>query len=225
LVAALVGAATGGLVAAVVAAGEEDSGTASQSRHQDAPVELTESVAAIADRGLPAVVTIDVSVGSDSGTGSGVIIRPDGHILTNNHVVAPAADGGGRVTVSLYKQLRQIPARIVGRDPKTDLAVIKVDVSEQLHAAALGRSGSLVVGAPVVAIGAPLGLSGTVTTVSSVPSTATRRYGGGRPHLGVDRGDPDRRRHQSRQLRWCLTRRPWPGRRHQHRNRGDSRHR
>jgi putative serine protease PepD len=78
--------------------------------------------------------------------------------------VTSAAGGDGRVAVSLYKQLRQYSARIVGRDPKTDLAVIKVDVPDQLRAAVLGRSGSLVVGAPVVAIGAPLGLSGTVTT-------------------------------------------------------------
>jgi putative serine protease PepD len=55
-------------------------------------------------------------------------------------------------------------AKIIGRDPKTDLAVIKVDVPQELPTAILGRSGSLVVGAPVVAIGAPLGLSGTVTT-------------------------------------------------------------
>ncbi len=166
LVAALVGAAAGGLVAAITVAGEDNpsSSEASRSEPGNAPVELTESVAVIADRGLPSVVTIDVSVHSDGGTGSGVIIRSDGYILTNNHVVAQAADGEGRVAVSLYKQLHQFPATIVGRDPKTDLAVIKVDVPEQLRAAVLGRSGSLVVGAPVVAIGAPLGLSGTVTT-------------------------------------------------------------
>jgi putative serine protease PepD len=165
IVAALVGGGAGGVVGALTDGdGGEHVAATDQSPPANAPVELTESVAAIADRGLPSVVTLDVTVRHEGGTGSGVIIRPDGFILTNNHVVAPAADGDGRVAVSLYKQLRQYSAEIVGRDPKTDLAVIKVDVPEQLPAAALGRSGSLVVGAPVLAIGAPLGLSGTVTT-------------------------------------------------------------
>ncbi len=98
-----------------------------------------------------------------SATGSGVIIRSDGYILTNNHVIAGVA-AGARVSVTLYKELRQVSAQIIGRDPKTDLAVIRIPTANPLPAATLGRSGTLVVGAPLVAIGAPLGLSGTVTT-------------------------------------------------------------
>uniref|UniRef100_UPI0027E02758 S1C family serine protease n=1 Tax=Frankia sp. CiP3 TaxID=2880971 RepID=UPI0027E02758 len=125
--------------------------------------ERAASVAAIAVRALPSVVTITVTSPILSATGSGVIIRPDGYILTNNHVVAGAAVGA-RVSVTLYRELRQISAEIIGRDPKTDLAVIRIPATSPLPAAALGRSGSLVVGAPLVAIGAPLGLAGTVTT-------------------------------------------------------------
>jgi putative serine protease PepD len=119
------------------------------------------SVSSIAARLLPSVVTISVSGGVESDTGSGVIIRPDGFILTNNHVVAAAANGGS-VRVDLYKGQRGVAAQIIGRDPKTDLAVIRINATN-LPAAVLGQSKSLVVGAPVVALGSPLGLSSTVT--------------------------------------------------------------
>ncbi len=128
-----------------------------------APVERTAPISTIAARALPSVVTINVISGVSAATGSGVIIRSDGYILTNNHVVAGGV-AGGRVSVTLYKELRQISAEIIGCDPKTDLAVIRIRTPDLLPAATLGRSGSLMVGAPLVAIGAPLGLSGTVTT-------------------------------------------------------------
>jgi putative serine protease PepD len=109
-------------------------------------------------------VSIAVRGTSARGTGSGVVIRSDGYILTNNHVVAPAAEGG-EITVTFDgTDNRGVPARIVGRDPITDLAVLRIDVDQPLEAAELGQSRSLVVGDPVVAIGSPLGLSGTVTT-------------------------------------------------------------
>ena len=120
------------------------------------------SVSSIAARLLPSVVTISVDEAAGTGTGSGVIIRPDGFILTNNHVVAGAASGG-TVKVDLYKGDRAVEAKIIGRDPKTDLAVIRIP-GNNLPAATLGQSKSLVVGAPVVALGAPLGLSSTVTS-------------------------------------------------------------
>ena len=121
-----------------------------------------ESVAQIAAKLLPSVVTLNVSGATESGTGSGVIIRSDGYILTNNHVVEVAANGG-TITADFYKGKQKVPARIVGRDPKTDLAVVRVDATN-LPAAVLGQSSSLVVGDPVVALGAPLGLSSTVTS-------------------------------------------------------------
>ena len=123
-----------------------------------------ESVAGIAAKVMKTTVSIAVSGGTTRGSGSGVVIRSDGYILTNNHVVAPAADGGQIQVTFDGTEGRPVPARIVGRDPVTDLAVLRIDVDRQLEAATLGQSRSLVVGDPVIAIGSPLGLSGTVTT-------------------------------------------------------------
>jgi putative serine protease PepD len=169
LLAGLIGGAVGGLGGTVyersrgqnTAAGRLPAGPL-LSTGAPSPVDNSpNSVSTIAARLLPSVVTIRVSGSGVTGTGSGVIIRPDGFILTNNHVVTDAATGG-TVRVDLYKGRRDVEATIVGRDPKTDLAVIRIDASG-LPAATLGQSKSLVVGAPVVALGAPLGLSSTVT--------------------------------------------------------------
>jgi putative serine protease PepD len=97
-----------------------------------------------------------------AGTGSGEIIRGDGYVLTNDHVIAPAGSGG-RVGIVLDDGTA-LPARIQGRDPATDLAVLKVDSDRPLTVIRTGSSADLVVGQPVVALGAPLGLSSTVTT-------------------------------------------------------------
>ena len=97
--------------------------------------------------------------------GSGVIISSDGDILTNNHVVAPE-ELGGRAADQIDVQLddkRQFRARIVARDPATDIALLHIDAKEPLTAAQLGDSDKLEVGEWVVAIGEPYGLSSTVT--------------------------------------------------------------
>ena len=122
-----------------------------------------DSVAGIAARVMQSTVSIAVQGGTSRGTGSGVVIRSDGYILTNNHVVAAAADGG-QIRVTFDDGATTLPARIVGLDPVTDLAVLRVDTDRELPAATLGRSRDLVVGDPVIAIGSPLGLAGTVTT-------------------------------------------------------------
>lgn len=117
--------------------------------------------ARVADQVLPSVVTIAVVGSRGSSNGSGEIITDDGYILTNNHVVADAASGA-KLTVR-FSDGHELPATLTGRDPKTDLAVIKVSDDEPLPVIDKGDSGSLVVGQPVVALGAPLGLSSTVT--------------------------------------------------------------
>lgn len=117
--------------------------------------------ASVADRVLPSIVTINVAGRTGTGSGSGQIISSDGYILTNNHVISPAASGG---TLSVrFSDGSTADATLTGRDPKTDLAVIKVSSEHSLPVIDIGDSGALVVGEPVVALGAPLGLSSTVT--------------------------------------------------------------
>lgn len=115
----------------------------------------------VADRVLPTIVTIGVSGSGGGGNGSGEIITDDGYILTNNHVISPAASGA-RLTVR-FSDGHEVPATLTGRDPKTDLAVIRVKTDDRLPVIGIGSSSSLAVGQPVVALGAPLGLSSTVT--------------------------------------------------------------
>ncbi len=121
------------------------------------------SVAAIAARMLRSVVSIDIDDRQGSGTGSGVVLTKDGFVLTNNHVVAGTTTGG-TITVSFNDGSVDLPARVVGRDPETDLAVIRVVGATTLTPAVLGTSTGLAVGDPVVAVGSPLGLAGTVTS-------------------------------------------------------------
>jgi putative serine protease PepD len=108
------------------------------------------------------MVTIAASGQAGSGTGSGEVIRSGGYILTNNHVILPAV-GAGSVEVQ-FADGHTSAAAITGRDPLTDLAVLKVEGTENLKPIAFGSSGSVRVGQPVVVIGSPLGLSGTVTS-------------------------------------------------------------
>src|SRR6059036_4095278 len=104
-------------------------------------------------------------------TGSGVLVDPKGYILTNNHVIENAQE----IIVRLSDQ-RKFPARLVGRDPKTDLAVLKVDAPSPLPVAELGDSSQLRVGQWAIAIGNPFGLDRTVT-VGIVSATARTRVG------------------------------------------------
>ncbi|WP_431042376.1 trypsin-like peptidase domain-containing protein [Streptomyces sp. P1-3] len=121
-----------------------------------------DSVAGIAARALPGVVTIHVSGGSEQGTGTGFVLDGRGHILTNNHVVEPAGSGGD-ISVT-FSGGETAPAHVVGRDSGYDLAVVKVDNVSGLKPLPLGNSDSVRVGDPVVAIGAPYDLAGTVTS-------------------------------------------------------------
>jgi putative serine protease PepD len=120
------------------------------------------AVTPVADQVIPSVVTIAASGSGGSGTGSGEVIRSDGYILTNSHVISIAARGG--LVQVLFSDGQSSPATITGRDPQTDLAVLHVQPPHELKVIALGSSASVKVGEPVVALGAPLGLSGTVTS-------------------------------------------------------------
>ena len=105
------------------------------------------------------------------GLGSGVIVSPDGYILTNNHVAGHADE----IRVRLLDK-REFTAKVVGKDPKTDLALIKIDTKQPLPVAPLGESGSAEVGDWVVAIGSPFGFTSTVT--AGIISAKGRALGG-----------------------------------------------
>jgi S1-C subfamily serine protease len=133
---------------------------------QSADIERPHSqIAKVANAVLPAVVSIRVTVGDNGATGSGVVIDGAGYVATNNHVISMAAqDKSNRAAIQVtFSDGTRVPAQIVGRDPKTDLAVLKVDV-KNLTVANLGKSKDIQVGDEVLAIGSPLGLSKTVTS-------------------------------------------------------------
>lgn len=110
----------------------------------------------------PSVVSIDVMSASSGGEGSGVVLDKSGNIVTNNHVVTGA---GSNATVSVtLSNNRTYKATVVGTDPSTDLAVIRIKDVPDLKPVELGDDNKLVVGQPVMAVGNPLGLAGTVTT-------------------------------------------------------------
>uniref|UniRef100_UPI001180F415 S1C family serine protease n=1 Tax=Streptomyces sp. JHA26 TaxID=1917143 RepID=UPI001180F415 len=121
-----------------------------------------DSIAGIAARALPSVVTLHVSGSDAAGTGTGFVLDGRGHILTNNHVVEPAGNGG-EITVT-FNSGDTAEATVVGRDSGYDLAVVKVEGVEGLTPMPLGNSDNVQVGDPVVAIGAPFDLAGTVTS-------------------------------------------------------------
>lgn len=119
---------------------------------------------AVAKAVSPATVTISVTSNSSSGVGSGVVYDSKGDIVTNYHVISSALDGQGRISVTLADG-RIYEAEIVGHDQTTDLAVIRLkNAPSDLTVATFGSSSDLAVGQQVMAVGAPLGLSNTVTT-------------------------------------------------------------
>jgi putative serine protease PepD len=150
----------GGVIGGVIVAATRSSAS-TPAASSPAPASVC-NVTSVADQVLPSVVTISARGQGGGGTGSGEVIRSDGHILTNNHVIAIAANGGS-VDVQ-FSDGQTAPATITGRNPQTDLAVLKVDTSAKLKVIAMGESSSVKVGEATVVIGSPLGLSGTVTS-------------------------------------------------------------
>ena len=122
------------------------------------------SVAGIAQKALPSTVTIKAESSSESGTGTGFVFDTEGHILTNNHVVAPAANGG-KLTVK-FADGSSYSASVLGRAEGYDVAVVKLDnpPKDKLNPLPLGDSDKVNVGDATIAIGAPYGLESTVTT-------------------------------------------------------------
>jgi putative serine protease PepD len=155
LLAGLVGGVVGGYVATHRGGGDLPGPGIAASTRPDG------SIANIAAKALPSVVTLKVRGRTEAGTGSGFILRQDGYILTNNHVVA-LAGRQGRVTVE-FSNGKELPATVVGGDASYDLAVVKVDRTG-LPVLRLGRSSEVAVGDSVIAVGAPLGLESTVTS-------------------------------------------------------------
>ena len=153
------------------------------------------TVEKVANAVLPSVVKVNVSGQQGSGTGSGIVLSKDGEVLTNNHVVAGAGEGSS-LSVSFNDGTTK-KASVVGTDPLTDIAVIKVEDVDDLTPASLGKSGELKVGQAVVAVGSPFGLNATVTTgiVSALnrpvsvsaeeePQAPQNPFGGEQPQSG-----------------------------------------
>ncbi len=121
-------------------------------------------VAKVAASVADSVVTIEAISDQQGSQGSGVVIDGAGYIVTNNHVISDAAKNPGQYKMSVvFNDGTEVPANLVGRDPKSDLAVLKVDNVDNLQVARLGNSDDVRVGDEVIAAGAPLGLRSTVT--------------------------------------------------------------
>ncbi|WP_345343879.1 S1C family serine protease, partial [Actinomycetospora succinea] len=161
---ALVAGLIGGVIGAAVVGGFGGSSSSSQGTALEEPVPESEgpapapgSVEAIAANVLPSAVQIR----GQAGEGSGIVLSADGLIMTNNHVLQ-AGQGGG--LEAIFSDGRAAPVQVVGTAPAADIAVVRASGVTNLRAASLGNSDELVQGQPVMAVGSPLGLSGTVTT-------------------------------------------------------------
>ena len=164
--AALIGGASGAGITALITSNQSPTSSESAGSAQNIVVNDSESVnqiTAVAAKASPSVVTISVAGGQGSGTGSGIILSEDGYVLTNTHVVTlDGATGDPTIQVKtndghLYE------AELVGTDPLSDLAVIKLIDASGLTPLEFADSDELNVGDTAIAIGAPLGLAGTVT--------------------------------------------------------------
>lgn len=176
LVISVVSAAVGGVAATAVHPDRQSAGSGSSlhapgsAPSQPAGSNRPEgSVEQVAEKVVPSVVMLVTDMGRAAEEGSGIVLSADGMILTNNHVVAAAAKAegsgrGGPKTTVTFPDGRREPFTVVGTDPSSDIAVIRVDDVSGLTPISLGSSADLRVGQGVVAVGSPLGLEGTVTT-------------------------------------------------------------
>jgi putative serine protease PepD len=169
----LAGLAGGGVAAGVNAAADNAGGATQQQQdggtvqEQGHGLDINRSedatpVTAAAAKAAPSVVTISVTDGQSAGSGSGVVLDDQGHILTNTHVVTLGGQSGNTDVTVQTADGTVHTATVVGTDPQSDLAVVKIEAGG-LTPMELGKSSDLNVGDTAIAIGAPLGLSGTVT--------------------------------------------------------------
>ncbi|TYB53235.1 PDZ domain-containing protein, partial [Nonomuraea sp. PA05] len=185
----------GGVVGAAVANSFQPEPVASSSPSSPSPVfksaadQLT--VAEVAAKVQPSVVMIQ----GQSGEGSGVVLSEDGLILTNNHVVVGAGQGG-QMTVK-FSDGKTAKATVVGTDPATDLGVIRAEGVSGLTKATLGDSDQLKVGDPVLAIGSPLGLDGSVTAGIVSALDRTLNLGDEQPQVPPGWGQQQQQQQQS----------------------------
>ncbi|MFV2211704.1 S1C family serine protease, partial [Actinomadura sp. LOL_016] len=164
LIVALVAGAVGAGVGVIATDGDDGSvslGGGGGSAGGAAPNRPPDSVAGVSQQVLPSVVMIRVQSAQGEVGGTGFIVE-GGYIITNNHVVT-GGGAGGRIDV-VFNDKKTLPATIKGTDPSTDIAVIKPEGNHELPSLQLGDSAKLAVGDPVIAIGSPLGLQGSVTT-------------------------------------------------------------
>ncbi|MDQ2636671.1 MAG: trypsin-like peptidase domain-containing protein [Actinomycetota bacterium] len=184
LVLGLVGGWVGRKTAEVIEAFTTSKVTLSTTDKGDLPEgRFAKVAAAVAD----SVVTVEAVSDSEGSQGSGVVVDGRGYIVTNNHVVAEAASAPDRYAVTvIFNDGKEVPANFVGADPKTDLAVLKVDDVDNLTVARLGDSDKLRVGDEVIAAGAPLGLRSTDTQgIISALNRAVRIPGEGSDEIVI----------------------------------------
>jgi putative serine protease PepD len=177
-VGALVGGVAGGGI--VLAMNDGNSGTSTEAVTTPANITVNNpedatTITAVAAKASASVVTISATSSDAGGTGSGVVLTDDGYVLTNTHVVTlDGATGDAAIKVQTNDG-HLYTAKVVGTDPISDLAVIKIDGATNLQPATFADSAKLNVGDTAIAIGAPLGLSGTVTNgiVSAINRSIT----------------------------------------------------
>jgi S1-C subfamily serine protease len=177
LITAVLAALVGGLVGGLVGSGSQQTIVEKFFPNQSA-LSKPGDIQSVLAKVEPAVVSIDSqsgatgSAGGDfvQAAGSGMILTPDGEVLTNNHVVS----GASSVTVTLFGQTKALPAHVVGNDPGNDLALVQIDRASNLPTVTLGDSAQTRVGDSVLAIGNALALAGGPTVTDGIVSAENR---------------------------------------------------
>ncbi|WP_431875203.1 trypsin-like peptidase domain-containing protein [Amycolatopsis sacchari] len=183
----LIGAVGGVVGWGIARTGNSLTGTATISEAEAGKERAPGSIADIAARVSPAVISIEVKSGDTGSVGSGVMIDPQGYAITNNHVISLATSDPQAKITAVFTDGTRTEAKVVGTDPKTDLAVIKVAVRNPV-VIQIGKSADLEPGDSVIAVGSPLGLQNTVTAgiVSALHRPITAQGENGEPPVTYD---------------------------------------